>query len=430
MKKFIVSISVALVMTACSAGDTDKTPEVTGPEAVGMSSERLTALDGYMQRYVDDELLAGLQLLVSRRGETVYFNTVGMAEIDSNTPMADDFIFRIYSMTKPITSVAVMMMYEEGKFLLTDPVSKYLPEMAKLRVYESGEGDDMETAPASREMTVQDLLRHTSGLTYGFMGHPVVSQYYRDNEIHRRAKGPDGVISGANSLYEFITSLSKAPLEVDPGSAWVYSVATDVLGALVEVWSGQSYDVFLQERIFGPLGMVDTGFVVPAEKLDRFTANYASGEEGGLIEADDRIDTAYASDPGMYSGGGGLASTTADYLRFCQMLLNGGELDGVRLLGPRTVSLMTQDHLPPGIDMTMLGLGRGFGLGFDVVTDREQSGSIASNGTYSWGGAASTIFFIDPEEEIIMIMMAQYMPARIIPMRPELEALIYQAIID
>jgi CubicO group peptidase (beta-lactamase class C family) len=149
-----------------------------------------------------------------------------------------------------------------------------------------------------------------------------------------------------------------------------------------------------------------------------------------LIEADDRIDTAYASDPGMYSGGGGLASTTADYLRFCQMLLNGGELDGVRLLGPRTVSLMTQDHLPPGIDMTMLGLGRGFGLGFDVVTDREQSGSIASNGTYSWGGAASTIFFIDPEEEIIMIMMAQYMPARIIPMRPELEALIYQAIID
>jgi CubicO group peptidase (beta-lactamase class C family) len=188
--------------------------------------------------------------------------------------------------------------------------------------------------------------------------------------------------------------------------------------------------VFLEERIFAPLAMVDSGFLVPAEKLDRFTANYVAGEEGGLKEADDRVDTRYASDPGMYSGGGGLVSTTADYLRFSQMLLNGGELDGVRLLGPRTVALMTQDHLPDDISMVMLGAGRGFGLGFDVVTDLAQAGSLASNGTYSWGGAASTIFFIDPKEEIIMIMMAQFMPARIFPMRPELEALIYQAIID
>ena len=436
MKKLVSMCFVGLMVVGCSpatekevAANTESLSRVS-PESVGFSAERLATIDAYMQRHIDDEILAGLQIAVARHGSVAYYNTVGSAEIDTATPLADDSIFRIYSMSKPITSVAVMMMYEEGKFLLTDPVSKYLPELAKLRVYESGEGDDMETRPAGREMTVQDLLRHTSGLTYGFMGHPVVSKFYVDNEIYRRGANAEGVVSGANSLEEFITNLSKAPLQADPGTEWIYSVSTDVLGALVEVWSGQSYDVFLQESIFGPLGMVDTAFLVPAEKLDRFTANYVAAEGGGLAEADDRVDTRYASDPGMYSGGGGLTSTTADYLRFSQMLLNGGELDGVRILGPRTVALMTQDHLPDGVPMGLLGGGRGFSLGFDVVTNMAQTGSLASEGTYSWGGAASTVFFIDPKEEIIMVMMAQFMPARIFPMRPELESLIYQAIVD
>jgi CubicO group peptidase (beta-lactamase class C family) len=436
MMSLLASAAIGVCLMGCSPAsqpeEVSKTPDLSqvAPETLGFDPDRLAKLDAYMQRHVDDEILAGLQITVARRGQIAYFKSVGSAEIDTATPMAADSIFRIYSMSKPITSVAVMMMYEEGKFLLTDPVSKYFPELSKLRVYEEGEGSDMETRPASREMTVQDLLRHTSGLTYGFIGNPVVSKFYRENNVYRRGADPEGVVSGSNDLKEFIANLSTAPLVADPGSAWNYSVSTDVLGGLVEAWSGQSYDVFLEERIFAPLGMVDTGFSVPAEKLDRFTANYVTGDDGGLKEADDRVDTSYADDPGMYSGGGGLVSTSADYLRFSQMLLNKGELDGVRILGPRTVDLMTQDHLPPGVSMGMLGGGRGFGLGFDVVTDLAQAGSLASNGTYSWGGAASTIFTIDPEEEIIMIMMAQYMPARIFPMRPELEALIYQAIVD
>jgi CubicO group peptidase (beta-lactamase class C family) len=239
--KVLASAALGVCLIGCAPAAEEDVAPVKGsltqvaPETLGFDPERLARLDAYMQRHVDDEILAGLQVLVARHGDIAYFNTVGSAEIDTATPMVDDSIFRIYSMSKPITSVAVMMMYEEGKFLLTDPVSKYLPELEGLRVYESGEGDAMETRPAGREMTVQDLLRHTSGLSYGFMGHPVVSKYYIEHEVYRRGPNPEGVVSGANNLGEFITNLSSAPLQADPGSTWIYSVSTDVLGALVEV---------------------------------------------------------------------------------------------------------------------------------------------------------------------------------------------------
>jgi len=285
MMTVLASAAIGVCLVGCSPAtqQDEAAPAPTlsqvAPETLGFSPERLARLDAYMQRHVDDGILAGLQVTVARRGQIAYFNTVGSAEIDTATPMADDSIFRIYSMTKPITSVAVMMMYEEGKFLLTDPVSKYLPEMKGLRVYECGDIVTMETKPVTREMTVQDLLRHTSGLSYGFMGHPVVSKYYVENDIYRRSTDAEGVVSGSNDLKDFITNLSKAPLQADPGSEFIYSVATDVLGALVEVWSGQSYDAFLNERIFVPLAMVDTGR--PSVYIGRLSALFTDAAEQG-----------------------------------------------------------------------------------------------------------------------------------------------------
>ncbi len=399
------------------------------PEEVGLSSDRLKHLDAYMQDYIDRGKLAGLQLLVARHGKVAYFNSVGMAEIDTDTPLGDDSIFRIHSMTKPITSVAVMMLYEEGKFLLTDPVSKYIPEFKDLKVYVKGDIHEMETRSAKREMTIQDLLRHTSGLGYDFIGPQILQEYYKARGVHTEYTPDPRYSSDApETMAGFIANAGKAPLAFDPGSRWSYSIATDVLAYLIEVISGQSPDAFFRDRIFGPLEMVDTAHQISGDKLDRFVAGYATGPDGKLVETNDRMTDQYSKPPPYPRGGSGLVSTSADYFRFAQMLLNGGQLDGVRLLSPRTIAFMAKDHLGDVTGM-MLGPDIGFGLGFAMIRDQAAYGNMATSGAYFWAGAGSTLFWVDPTEDIVVIQMAQHYPARSIAMKPELEVLVNQAIV-
>jgi CubicO group peptidase (beta-lactamase class C family) len=402
---------------------------VTTPEQVGLSTERLGRIDGWMQRLVDDGRLAGLSALVFRRGRIAYRHEVGMANLATGQPMADDTIFRIYSMTKPLTSAAILALYEEGRFQLDDPISRFLPCFAEMRVFTGGSRGKVETVPAERGITFRDLLTHTSGLTYGFMESSLVDAMYR-------AGGVDFQTVEA-SLLSVVEKAATMPLLFQPGSQWSYSIATDVLGCLVEVISGQTFETFLHERIIGPLGMVDTGFHVPAEKLSRLAANYTTAAEGGLKLIDDPATSRYGKPRQLCSGGGGLVSTSADYLRFCRMMLNKGTLEGTRILGRKTVELMTSNHLRG--DMAAMGQARfsestytgiGFGLGFSVMLEPAKAQIVGSPGEYAWGGAASTAFWIDPAEEMAVILMTQLMPSSTYPIRRELRVLTYQAVID
>ena len=332
--------------------------------------------------------------------------------------MRADTIVRIYSMTKPITSVAVMMLYEQGLLRLNAPVSEYIQEFAGLRVCDAAEPAGVEP---SRAMTVRDLLTHTSGLSYGWSDAPA------DKAIHAA-----DVRSG--TLADMARKLGSIPLMHHPGDAWEYSLSTDVLGYLVQVVSGAPFDEYLRTEILEPLGMVDTAFHVPADKLDRFAANYGPDEDaGGLKVIDDPNTGRFTRPPSMPSGGGGLVSTAGDYLRLCQMMLNGGELEGVRLLGRKTVQHMTRDHLPPHLCVRFgddRRPSRGFGLGFSVVRDAGAGGEIGSDGAYAWGGAANTDFWIDPEESLIGMLLTQFMPSGTHPVAPEFRALAYQALVD
>lgn len=409
--------------------------EFVTPEDVGLSSERLAAIPPYFNTYVERGKLAGVSTLIARGGKIAHFETIGERDREKNLPLEKDTIFRIYSMSKPITSVALMMLYEEGKFQLSHEVSRYIPSFAKLQVWDGGTVDDYKTKPCERAMTIRDLLTHTSGLTYGFMNvHPVDAIY--------RKTGIEGAATATGmDLEEFCDKLAEIPLLFSPGTQWSYSVATDVCGRLVEVLSGKTLDVFLQERIFGPLGMVDTGFHVPAEKIGRFAANYEKNprtKETRLFDPSDENST-YAKPKPFLSGGGGLVSTMLDYWRFCQMFLNGGELDGVRLLSPKTVDYMTLNHLPGGKTMPEMDQsafsetgseGTGFGLGFSVIVDPAEAQAVTSLGNHSWGGAASTYFWIDPEEDLIGILMTQLMPSRAYPLRPQLQQLVYGSLLD
>jgi CubicO group peptidase (beta-lactamase class C family) len=394
-------------------------PTLAKPETAGLSSVRLKRVTEAMKSSVDNGHAAGALGMIARRGKLVYLETNGMADTAAGTPVRPDTIFRIYSMSKPITSAALMMLYEEGKFTLKDPVSKYIPEFAGLQVLEEDPAGNRMVKPA-RPMTVQDLLRHTAGLTYGAFSKSAVDTMYGEVQPLRAA-----------GLDDFITRMAKLPLRFHPGTRWHYSVAVDVQGKLIEVLSGQRFDRFLAERIFAPLGMNDTGFSVPAAKRARFAAMYSPRKEGkGLELAPPEMSRGYL-DEGLkfFSGGGGLVSTAPDYLRFCQMMLNGGELDGVRLLGRKTVELMTADHLGdiPGRD----GLGYGFGLGVAVHQDRSRSGLNGSQGEYNWGGLAGTRFWIDPAEKMIGIYMIQVLPPRVSPDPGDLfKQLAYQAIAD
>jgi CubicO group peptidase (beta-lactamase class C family) len=406
----------------------------TRPEDLGLASERLARIDAHLKnRYLDPGKIAGALTLVFRRGEVAYLSPVGLMDRERGKPMGEDTIFRIYSMSKPITSVALMMLYEHGHFQLDDAVHKLIPEWRDLRVYQAGNHPGFLTTPCQRAMTIRDLLTHSSGLTYGFMQRTNVDAAYRKLGIGTGDRPFEG------SVREMVEALAGLPLEFSPGTAWNYSVATDVLGHLVEVLSGERFDEYLRRHIFEPLGMVETGFHVPSDQTGRFAACYDRGPGKQLRLQDDPETSRYLEPPAFLSGGGGLVSTAADYLRFCRMLSNGGELDGVRLLGRKTLELMTRNHLPDGRDLSDLSVGIfsetryegvGFGLGFSVSVDPVKSQVLGSVGEYAWGGAASTAFWIDPSEALIVIFMTQFMPSHTFNFRGQLKSIVYSAIVD
>jgi CubicO group peptidase (beta-lactamase class C family) len=404
----------------------------SAPEQAGMSSPALARVDAHLQqRYIDAGRFPGTQLLVYRRGKIVHNAVQGLADVERKTPVRNDTIFRIYSMTKPITTVAFMMLVEEGRVALDEPVHKYIPEWAGLGVYQAGVAAPFLTRPPARPMQIIDLLRHTAGLTYGFQQRTNVDAAYRALKI--------GEVEKSGTLASMIADLATIPLEFSPGDAWNYSVATDVVGYLVEKISGVPFEQFLQQRIFDPLGMTDTGFSVAPDKAHRFAACYANDGKGGMVLQDDPTTSSFLTPPDMISGGGGLCATAADYLTFCRALLNGGELGGVRLLGPKTIALMASNHLPGGRDLTEMSKsmfseasysGIGFGLGVSVTMNPAKTMLPGSVGEYAWGGAAGTAFWIDPAEELIAIFMTQLLPSSSYPVRRELRTMIYAAITD
>jgi CubicO group peptidase (beta-lactamase class C family) len=397
-----------------------------------MSTTALARVEAHLkQRYVDAGRFPGTRLLVYRRGEIVHSTAQGFADVERKVPVRDDTIFRIYSMTKPITTVAFMMLVEEGRVALDEPVHKYIPEWANLGVFQAGVTAPFLTKPPARPMQIIDLLRHTSGLTYGFQQRTNVDAAYRALKV--------GEVEKSGTLTSMISDLAKIPLEFSPGEAWNYSVSTDVVGYLVEKIGGKPFEQFLQERIFDPLGMTDTSFFVSSDRAHRFAACYAADGKGGLTLQDDPATSSFLSPPSMISGGGGLCSTTADYLTFCRALLNGGALGDVRLLAPKTITLMTSNHLPGGRDLTEMSksmfseasyAGIGFGLGFSVTMNPAKTMIPGSAGEYAWGGAASTAFWIDPAEQMIAIFMTQLLPSSTYPIRRELRTMIYSAITD
>jgi CubicO group peptidase (beta-lactamase class C family) len=365
------------------------------PESVGISAERLRRLDAAMARLVDEKQVAGLVTLLERHGKVVHFNAVGKLDVRKPDPVQKDSIFRIYSMTKPVTGVAMMMLYEEGKWRLDDPVSRYIPEFAKLKVY-TGKNEDgsPKLEDAKRSMTMRELMTHTGGLGYVLnANNPVDKMIIDGNVLNARA-----------SLQDMITGLAKIPLLAQPGTRWSYSIGVDVQGYLVEKFSGQTFADFLRTRIFEPLGMKDTAFYVPKEKLARFALVHTGA--GSALAVDENRPDPIESPVGA-SGGGGLFSTAADYARFCEMLLQGGQLNGVRLLAPRTVEMMRTNHVNPDPLKTMPP-GTGWGMDFQVVTDAAAAGDSVSNGTFSWFGIAGTWFWIDPVEDLAFVGMVQH----------------------
>ncbi len=401
----------------------------------GFSPERLARIRPAMERHIAKDKLAGVVTLLARGGQVVHFEAIGGLERDGGEPMGTDAIFRLYSMTKPITCVALMTLYEQGHFQLLDPVSKFIPAFDDLKVaVEDGSDVDL-----NEPVTIRHLLTHTAGLTYSFWEYGAVEARYRAARV-----------SADQTLADFVTDLLKLPLAFQPGTAWRYSFAHDVVARLVEVISGQAFDDYLREHIFEPLGMVDTGFHVPPDKHHRFASMFGSGEllspditgtqlfddleagKNGRIAGP--LDSLESSPHKVLRGGHGLVSTAMDYLRFCSMMLNGGELDGQRVLGRKTVELMTTNHIAPALlPLEEGGLdkpGFGYGLGFGVLMDVGQSGTIGSNGEFYWSGAASTSFWIDPSEQFIGIQLAQFQPMSNFPNAEDFKVAAYQAIID
>ena len=414
---------------------------MTTPETVGMSRARLARLDEVMKRrYVDSGDLPGILTQVFRKGELVHTGVAGHMDLERSKPMQEDALFRIYSMTKPITSVALMMLVEEGALGLDDAVATHIPEWKNLGVYASGMPTLLADAPPSfmttppqRRMKVVDLVTHTSGLTYGFMMRTSVDAAYRKAKIND-FQTPGG-------LTGFINQLATLPLEFSPGTAWSYSVSIDVMGYLVEKLSGMSFGEFLRTRLFEPLGMTDTAFWVPPEKIDRFSSCYQPKPGGGLKLQDDAGKSTYAKPPLLESGGGGLVSSIHDYMRFCRMMLNGGSLDGVQILSPKTVELFSLNHLPENQELASMAppgafsesgySGIGFSIGCGVNIDVARTRLPGTLGEYFWGGAASTAFWIDPKEDLTVVFMTQVIgtDARL-TLRRDLRTLVYSAMTE
>jgi len=406
------------------------------PESLGMCSARLRRIERFLsQRYIDTGRLPCAQLLVARDGQVIHQSVLGKASLASGVPLREDSIVRIYSMTKPITSVAFMMLVEQGLVALDDPVHRYIPSWRDLGVYVAG-GDGLpgtppgwQTKPTEAPMRIIDLLRHTSGLTYGFQSRTNVDAAYRAQGIDPFAQG-DG-------LEAFVQALAKVPLEFSPGTAWNYSVSTDVLGYLVGKISGLPFDEYMRRNIFQPLGMVDTDFHVGDDKAARLAECYVNGPDGKLVPLTSI--SAFRAPPATPSGGGGLVSTAADYMRFCECLRRGGALGDTRLISPKTLALMRANHLPDGKDLADLSIslfseavfkGVGFGLGFAMTTDVAKTTVAGSVGEYWWGGAASTAFWIDPVEDICVVFLTQFMPSSLYPIRRELRTLVNAAVVE
>lgn len=403
------------------------------PRSVGLSPERLARIDDFLDRkYVQPGRLPGALTLVARRGEVAHVGVRGLADVERGVPVAEDTIWRIYSMTKPITSIAFMMLVEEGLVALDDPVHRFIPEWRDLGVFAGGtHRTGFQTRPVARPMLIIDLLRHTSGLTYGFQLRTNVDAAYRAAKI--------GEIEKSGDLDSFIGSLASLPLEFSPGDKWNYSVATDVLGYLVQKISGERFEDFLKRRIFDPLGMTDTGFHVRDGEARRFASCYQPAKDGRIELQDDAATSSFLAPPAFVSGGGGLVSTAGDYLKFAQALLNGGAADGHRLVSRKTLDFMTENHLPGGVDLPALSVslfseaayaGVGFGLGFATTMDPASTMIPGSAGDYFWGGAASTFFWIDPAEELVAIFMTQLIPSSTYPVRRELRTMVYAALDD
>ncbi len=403
------------------------------PAKVGLDERRLGRLSELMQRYVDDGRFAGCSVAVGREGKAAWVHHTGLADKESGRPIADDTVFRIYSMTKPITALAAMMLWEEGKFELTDPIANFIPSYAYCRVYLKGTATNHITVPAVEPIRIWHLLTHTAGLTYGFMRTDPMDELYRGKGYELGA--PDGKdLAGACDDWAAI------PLLFQPGSEWNYSVGTDVIGRLVEVVSGMPLNQFFEQRIFGPLGMTETGFGCRSDQVDRLAALYVPiGPSKTATRFDMVGNRALEHNPTFLSGGGGLVSTLRDYFRFQQLMLGGGEYNGVRLLAPSTVKLMASNHLPGGGDLESAGRplfsetpysGVGFGLAMSVTIDPVSTRNAGSVGDYGWGGAASTWMLIDPAQQLTLTFMVQLLPSSTHPIRSQLKQALYQAIVN
>jgi len=406
------------------------------PAEMGMNRARLDAIPGFFEeRYIAKGKLPCMATLVSRGGEVVHESYLGTTHLGGKgAPIGPETIFRIYSMTKPVTSLAAMMLVEAGDLRLDHEVSRYIPAFADTQVWAGGDLNSYETRQPDRAMTVRDLFLHMSGLTYGFLYQHEVDALYRRENVGSLQK------EGQISLESFCDQLAAQPLLFSPGERWNYGHSTDVLGRIVEIVSGQALDAFFANQIFAPLGMEDTGFYVPDDKIDRLTACYQKNPLNGEISLFDGAGTGttmFNERPTWINAGGGLVSTARDYLRFCQCLLNGGRLGGARLISPKAWEFMDQNHLPNGATIKALGDktfsearmdGNGFGLGGSVIVDVAETMQAGSLGSFSWGGLASTFFWIDPVEELIAIQMTQMMPSGAYPIRPQFNALVYAAI--
>lgn len=402
------------------------------PGSVGVDADRLARIDTHLARYVDDGRLAGWQVLITRRGQTVHSSVGGSRDLEAGLPVEPDTLWRIYSMTKPITAVVAMSLFEEGRFLLNDELSRYLPDFAGMRVLVGGNAEQPKTVPATEPIRIWHLLSHTAGLTYAFTRSSVLDDMYR-------LAGADPIQDTTADLATMCSRWAALPLLFEPGTAWNYSVATDVLGRLIEVLTGQTLAEAFSERVLDPLGMTETQWSVSEQDRGRLAALYVPNPATGKALRYDAMGDTALTPPAMLSGGGGLISTAADYARFSQLLVRGGELDGVRVLGPRTLGLMTRNHLPGGAFLSSVGRGMfsesafdgvGFGLGFGVTVDPVAAKVPTSKGEFTWGGYASTAFWVDPLEQVTAHFYTQLVPSSTYPIRTELRTLVMASLID
>ncbi len=396
LPRFLAIASLAALAVSPAMAAPHDLPTASA-ESVGMSTQRLARLSAGMKELVDSGRLAGVVTMVSRHGKVVEFDAAGKRDIAANAPMQKDSIFRIYSMSKPITGVAMMILFEDGKWQLNDPVAKYIPEFAKLKVYTTEANGNIVMKDQNHPVTMRELMSHSGGFTYGFFSQTAVDKL----QVEADLLNPD------NTLDEFIKRVAKLPLNSQPGTEWHYSISVDIQGYIVQKLSGMPFEEFLEKRIFKPLGMTDTAFYVPKDKLNRFAEFYSYDNNGKLraVGVREGLNHDFAAKPALSSGGGGLVSTANDYMRFCQMLLNSGQLDGVRILSPLTVELMRTNVLEPSVPI--LAPGAGFGLDFAIYTDPVAAGGYYGKGSYWWGGAAGTWFWIDPVNDLIVIGMIQ-----------------------